>query len=426
VRRNLGCVSTLSYSRLMQSHHCFATLILLLGAACSELTVAVCVAKPKAQSSENIATLKMQCEQKNYASCFSLGTKYMSGIEVPKDMVQAAKLYQGACDHAYAKACSALGYFYKAGLGVSQDIDRAVVLCRRGCEGGDGMGCAVLASMYETGEGVPKDIAMAASFDQRGCDQGAPLSCSELGGMYFYGTGVARDEEKAVKLFQRACDGGATPGCRALGSAYEVGRGVLKDETVAATFFQRACDLNDSKACATLGAIYEHGTGVTIDIPRAIELYQKACSLPEIQGCDGVKRLESPTAQQQNRSPSKGVGSAGAGLEVLSDTEGVDFNSYLRDVYVSVKKHWFAIMPPSVVMGQQGANTVEFRILQDGNVPTDSMFIVSSGKSDFDAASLEAIKEAAPFKRLPELFSKPLIVLRFSFYYNLPVPQNSH
>ena len=140
----------MSYSRLMQSHQRFATLILLsMCAAYSEMTVTVCVAKPKQQSSENIAALKMQCEQKNYASCFSLGTKYMSGIEVPKDMVLAAKLYQGACDHGYAKACSALGFFYKVGLGVSQDTDRAVVLCRRGCEGGDGVGCAVLASMYE-------------------------------------------------------------------------------------------------------------------------------------------------------------------------------------------------------------------------------------------------------------------------------------
>jgi TonB family protein len=171
------------------------------------------------------------------------------------------------------------------------------------------------------------------------------------------------------------------------------------------------------------GAFYEHGTGVAIDTPRALELYRRACSLPEKQGCDSVKRLESPTAQQQNRSPSMGVGAAG--LVVLCDTEGVDFNSYLRDVYVAVKKHWFANMPPSVQTGQQGVTAVEFRILQDGSVPTDAMFLVSSGKSDLDAASLEGIKEAAPFKHLPELFSKPFIVLRFSFYYNLPVPQNS-
>jgi outer membrane biosynthesis protein TonB len=50
--------------------------------------------------------------------------------------------------------------------------------------------------------------------------------------------------------------------------------------------------------------------------------------------------------------------------------------------------------------------------------------IVSSEKSDLDAASLQGIREAAPFKHLPELFSKPFIVLRLSFYYNLL--HNSH
>jgi hypothetical protein len=92
----------------------------------------------------------------------------------------------------------------------------------------------------------------------------------------------------------------------------------------------------------------------------------------------------SKSASQQSTSPAKG--SAGGGIELLTDTEGVDFNSYLRDVSLSV--------------------------------------IASSNKSDFDAASLHGIQEAAPFKHLPEKFSKPFIVLRFTFYYNVPIPQN--
>jgi TonB family protein len=109
-----------------------------------------------------------------------------------------------------------------------------------------------------------------------------------------------------------------------------------------------------------------------------------------------------------------------AGLEMLSDTEGVDFNAYLREVYLSVKKRWFANMPPSVEKGQQGSNTVEFRVLRDGNVPKDySRIVIRSEKSDFDAASLQAIREAAPFGHLPEKFSQPFIVLRITFYYNL-------
>lgn len=120
-------------------------------------------------------------------------------------------------------------------------------------------------------------------------------------------------------------------------------------------------------------------------------------------------------------------GTAGCAITMLSDTEDVDFNSYLRDAYLSVKKRWFANMPPSVEKGQQATNTVEFRVLRDGTVPKDSIkMTLRAEKSDFDATSVEGIQEAAPFGRLPEKFSKPFIVLRFTFYYNLPVPKNTH
>ena len=45
---------------------------------------------------------------------------------------------------------------------------------------------------------------------------------------------------------------------------------------------------------------------------------------------------------------SGGHGTAGAGVEMLTDTEGVDFNDYLRRVYITVKQNWFSVMPASV------------------------------------------------------------------------------
>jgi len=76
--------------------------------------------------------------------------------------------------------------------------------------------------------------------------------------------------------------------------------------------------------------------------------------------------------------------------------------------------------PPSIEKGLQGKNTVEFRILRDGNIQKDSLkMIASSQKSELDTASLGAVREAAPFSHLPENFSEPFIVLRMTFYYNL-------
>jgi TonB family protein len=132
---------------------------------------------------------------------------------------------------------------------------------------------------------------------------------------------------------------------------------------------------------------------------------------------------EATAAYQSKDAPARvsdsKVGRAACTMELVSDAQGVDFNSYLREVYLAVKKKWFANMPPSIEKGQQGKTTVEFRVLRDGNIPKDSPKMVSSSeKSDFDAASLEAVREAAPFSHLPEKASLRYIVVRFTFFYN--------
>jgi hypothetical protein len=121
----------------------------------------------------------------------------------------------------------------------------------------------------------------------------------------------------------------------------------------------------------------------------------------------------------QDGAGSQKAGETGA-IELLTPTEGVDFNSYLRGVYVATKKHWVANLPASVAKGNKGINSVEFRILQDGTVPKEFMKVrTASGKTDLDEASLEGIHGAAPFGKLPKDFTGPYIELRFTFYYNL-------
>ena len=36
---------------------------------------------------------------------------------------------------------------------------------------------------------------------------------------------------------------------------------------------------------------------------------------------------------------------------MLTDTEGIDFNDYLRRVYLAVRGNWYAVMPASVQLG---------------------------------------------------------------------------
>ncbi len=122
---------------------------------------------------------------------------------------------------------------------------------------------------------------------------------------------------------------------------------------------------------------------------------------------------------------SGGHGTAGAGVEMLTDTQGVDFNDYLRRVYLTVKQNWFAVMPASVQLGEQGVVSLQFKIMRDGSVPDgDPQRVFGSGKEPLDRAAVSSIRASNPFPTLPAQFKGPYIELRFTYYYNLPIPTN--
>jgi outer membrane biosynthesis protein TonB len=130
-------------------------------------------------------------------------------------------------------------------------------------------------------------------------------------------------------------------------------------------------------------------------------------------------------------SPSQGGGGGGGGggqgtigntVEMLTPTEGVDFNDYLRRVVASVRRNWYAVMPESAQLGDQGRVALQFRIMRDGSVPTDEPTrVLPSGKEPLDRAAVSAIRSSNPFEPLPPAFKGPFIELRFYFLYNLPL-----
>jgi hypothetical protein len=119
----------------------------------------------------------------------------------------------------------------------------------------------------------------------------------------------------------------------------------------------------------------------------------------------------------------RGHGTAAAGVQMLTDTEGIDFNDYLHRVYIKVKQNWEAVMPASVYLGDQGVVSLQFRIMRDGSVPDgEPAQVFSSGKEPLDRAAFSSIRGSNPFQPLPSGFKAPFIELRFTYYYNLMPP----
>ncbi len=119
-----------------------------------------------------------------------------------------------------------------------------------------------------------------------------------------------------------------------------------------------------------------------------------------------------------------GGGDFAGGMQLLTPTEGVDFNNYLARVLASVKRNWYAIIPESARMGEKGRVILRFRIMRDGTVLQPEPILEGpSGKEPLDRAAMSSIRASSPFEPLPGAFSGPYIELRFMFLYNLPLPQ---
>jgi TonB family protein len=106
-------------------------------------------------------------------------------------------------------------------------------------------------------------------------------------------------------------------------------------------------------------------------------------------------------------------------LEVLTDTQGVDFGPYLSKVLEAVRHNWYVLIPEEARRPQMksGKLVIEFAILPDGKV-AGMKLASSSGDVALDRAAWGGITASLPFADLPAEFTGPYLALRFRFFYN--------
>jgi TonB family protein len=137
-----------------------------------------------------------------------------------------------------------------------------------------------------------------------------------------------------------------------------------------------------------------------------------------------AKASPNPSTQQGHLNPPQPAEQYPVAVEVLSSLpEGVVFEPYLNKVYYSIRHNLYANLPESATSGEHGVVVVRLHIQKDGSLPDKFITIVSSsGKKDMDGAALSAIRTAAPFGRLPEVFLVPNLDLMFTFYFRSTPP----
>jgi TonB family protein len=117
-----------------------------------------------------------------------------------------------------------------------------------------------------------------------------------------------------------------------------------------------------------------------------------------------------------------GVGSphgVQSGMEILSDTMGVDFGPYLARVLHDVRINWYNLIPEAArpPMLKKGKVSIVFFIMKTGQVQGMKVEI-PSGDVSLDRAAWGGISGSNPFPPLPGEFRGPYLALRFHFFYN--------
>jgi TonB family protein len=114
-----------------------------------------------------------------------------------------------------------------------------------------------------------------------------------------------------------------------------------------------------------------------------------------------------------------------AGVEILSDTKGIDFSAYTARLHHDIQRNWEPVIPEEVRAPpfSKGVVTLRFTVLPDGKI--GSMKLEgSSGKVSLDKAAWYAIVSEGQFPALPAAFHGPQLELRIRFLYNMP-PENA-
>jgi TonB family protein len=107
------------------------------------------------------------------------------------------------------------------------------------------------------------------------------------------------------------------------------------------------------------------------------------------------------------------------GAQILSDTQGVDFDPYIRHIAIETERTWDPLTPDEVnpPINKRGEVMIRFKLLPNGRLIDGSMILEgSSGDVALDRAAWGALT-GSNFPPLPREFHGPYLELRFLFIY---------
>ncbi len=118
-------------------------------------------------------------------------------------------------------------------------------------------------------------------------------------------------------------------------------------------------------------------------------------------------------------------GAGSGGIEVLSDTQGVDFSSWIQRWHHETERTWDPLIPDEVnpPLLKSGMVAIRFKVLPNGRLMDGSLVLEGrSGDTALDRAAWGALT-GSNYPPLPRDFHGPYLELRAFFLYNMQPPR---
>jgi TonB family protein len=134
--------------------------------------------------------------------------------------------------------------------------------------------------------------------------------------------------------------------------------------------------------------------------------------------------LNGATHDRNNGLPAIGGGSRGGpgtGVDIISDTQGVNFNPYIQKILREIYEQWIPLIPEETrpPLSKTGSTLIRFTIMPDGRVAAMNL----DGSTHDDAinkAAWGSINAVGQFPPLPKEFHGPNLELRIDFEIKKP------
>ena len=107
------------------------------------------------------------------------------------------------------------------------------------------------------------------------------------------------------------------------------------------------------------------------------------------------------------------------GVDVLSDTQGVNFDPYIRRLIADIYRNWLPLIPEEAKppLSKQGETLIRFSILPDGHI--GAMHLDGSTHDDaINRSCWGSITSEGQFPPLPSQFHGPNLELRIHYFVN--------